>query len=550
MAVCKKIQKRWIVVCFLISCILLSGCRKETKTGVAEPAEYETAALFSDVSFWEPPLWDATKGTIMGDISAKTGLTLDINVPTQDADTQLSLMLINDELPDIISVTDPTVIGQLVTSGKVWKLEDFFEKYLPKSQYFSKFPEDVKKELIKRDGDWYAIPSHMNSEMTKETWPPSCDYYDDFVEYGNNNAIIWNRSLLSEAGLSVENLCTQDQVIAAFEKVKNLHLKVDGEEVIPLLLDGQDYQDPSLKYVLNSFGAEQVDAKGNYKDRLLQPEAKSALYFLNTMMRNGYANPEQLTVDNQQIKSYIASGRVLCFIGNVANTSMDATQWVSTGPILSEEGKTPVLGKNQRATTGWIQTFISKSCEHPEEIASWIDYMTSEEGMCLWSYGYEGKDYTKDENGLITMTEEGQKAAASYSETGMQAWWLFSNPVWERSVLAEPEKDSKEAGQANIQTAFGRHSQTYIYDESLLLWPTDFLSEESESGQMESRLNEWEKGQIPAVIMAGSDEQFETEYKELIDTMYDLGVEKLDEEKNIQYKKNCQEYGNRIQKVN
>ena len=90
-------------------------------------------------------------------------------------------------------------------------------------------------------------------------------------------------------------------------------------------------------------------------------------------------------MENDQIKSLIASQRVLCFIGNIANTSFNPMQWVSSGPVFSESGKTPVLGKNCRASTGWIGTFVSKSCSNPEETAAFIDYMTSEEGMLFGS---------------------------------------------------------------------------------------------------------------------------------------------------------------------
>lgn len=107
--------------CMLIFCMLfLMACGNSM--GQKEEKAYARASLFCDVSWWEIPVWQEEAGTIMGDISARTGLALDIIEPTQKADTQLKLMLLNDELPDIISVTDSITISQLVTSGKVWRL--------------------------------------------------------------------------------------------------------------------------------------------------------------------------------------------------------------------------------------------------------------------------------------------------------------------------------------------------------------------------------------------------------------------------------------------
>ena len=39
-------------------------------------------------------------------------------------------MILKDELPDLIVATDKNVINQLIRSGKVWSLQDFFETFL------------------------------------------------------------------------------------------------------------------------------------------------------------------------------------------------------------------------------------------------------------------------------------------------------------------------------------------------------------------------------------------------------------------------------------
>lgn len=505
--------------------------------------EYARATLFSDVSFWEPPLWDTAEGTITGDISKITGLALDITVPVQNMDTQLSLMLVNDKLPDIISITNPTAVSQLITSGKVWNIEEFFKTYKPDSHLLYKFPEDVKQELIQRDGGWYAIPSHINSAAARDIWKPT-KYYEEAVKYNNNNAIIWNKKLLETAGLSIEDLQTDQEVLAAFEKVKNMNLEIDGKPVILLLLDGRDYQDPTLKFLQWTFGAESIDENGDYKDPILQPETKAALYFLNQVMRNSYADPTQLTIDNPQVKSYIASGRVLCFIGNTANAELVPDAWVSSGPILSSSGAKPVLGKNLRATTGWIGTFISKNCKNPKEIAAWIDYMTSDEGMLFWNYGYEGNDYYLNEEKQIQRTVMGAASEAAYRQTGQSAWWMFSNLAWSRSV------ERGNLSSIELQTAYGRHPVTSIYDDSLLNIPLEFISLDKQFGVIETEVNNWKKTQIPVVILARDDKEFNAQYDGFMKRLQELGIEQLDERKNEKYQENCREYNSSIKKVN
>ena len=543
--------REMILITLSAGVLLFAGCGAGQKDIAKEEGDpYVTASLFCDVNFWEPPSWSTGEGTITGDITEKTGLALDITVPPQNADAQLSLMLLNDELPDIISLTDETTISQLITSGKVWNLEEFLKKYCPDSHLLKSFPEDIKKELIKRDGGWYAYPSHMNSQDSRKIWKPSSKFYEDWTNYNDNNAVIWNRELLRKACLTIEDVQTEEQVLAAWEQVKNMHLDVGGEAVIPLLVDGKGYSDPTVKFLEYTFGAERVDENGNYRDILLQPEAKHALLFLNEAIRKGYASPEQLTYENAKIKTLMAKGNVFCFIGNVANSGIDYTEWVSSGPIFSSGGETPVLGKNLRAPTGWLGTFISKDCSHPAQVAAWLDYMSSDDGLLFWSFGYEGSDYHLDDQGYVVQTEKGEKASLDYGQTGQGAWWMFDNFSWERSVLPEPEKGSSTEAEKEIFTAYGSHERTAGYDESLLPLTAEDIPPESEEGILDAKIREYEKEQIPRIVLAESREEAEARYTEMTETLNRMGIDSLDAYKNEIYQKNCREYGKSIEKIN
>lgn len=540
-----------ILITLSAGVLLFAGCGAGQKDIAKEEGDpYVTASLFCDVNFWEPPSWSTGEGTITGDITEKTGLALDITVPPQNADAQLSLMLLNDELPDIISLTDETTISQLITSGKVWNLEEFLKKYCPDSHLLKSFPEDIKKELIKRDGGWYAYPSHMNSQDSRKIWKPSSKFFEDWTNYNDNNAVIWNRELLRKAGLTIEDVQTEEQVLAAWEQVKNMHLDVGGEAVIPLLVDGKGYSDPTVKFLEYTFGAERVDENGNYRDILLQPEAKHALLFLNEAIRKGYASPEQLTYENAKIKTLMAKGNVFCFIGNVANSGIDYTEWVSSGPIFSSGGETPVLGKNLRAPTGWLGTFISKDCSHSAQVAAWLDYMSSDDGLLFWSFGYEGSDYHLDDQGYVVQTEKGEKASLDYGQTGQGAWWMFDNFSWERSVLPEPKKGSSAAAEKEIFTAYGSHERTAGYDESLLPLTAEDIPPESEEGILDAKIREYQKEQIPRIILAESREEAEARYTEMTETLNRMGIDSVDAYKNEIYQKNCREYGKSIEKIN
>lgn len=520
---------------------ILGGCSGETLDDEMkiqeDPVDY--ASLYCDVDFWNPVEWSTAENTITGDITKKTGLALEITVPAQEADKKLSLMMLNDEMPDIISVTDSTIISQLTSSGKVWRMREFLEKYCPGSHILEDFPWDIKQELIKRDGDWYAYPSNMNSSGAAQIWKPSSQYYVDYNTYNHNYVIMWNRNILERLGISEDELHTEEEVLAALEKASESGLEVKRKNIIPLLVDGSSYAETTLGFLQETFGAQYLDDEGNYRDIMLHPGTKQALKFLYTGLKESYIPSNSLTISNNKVKEYIASGRVLCFIGNAANTGFNGKDWFSSGAILSSEYYPPVLGKNYRASSGWMSTFISKDCEHPEKIADWLDYMTSDEGMRLWNYGYEGRDYSLNEQGLIVRTPQQEQLETRYYESGISVWWMFVNTSWQRSVLQAPEAGSKKELEARVLTAYGNDSDTVIYDWGPFVLPGDTIPAESTLGEKEKSIEKWLDIQIPNVILAEDESAFEQQYQRLVDKMAELGIQEVDAQKNKEFQKNC-----------
>ncbi len=535
-----------VIIIFLLSIKTKNVEKEQEEIGES----FATALWFSDVYFWNPPFWSTETGTVTGDITAKTGLALDITVPEENGDSRLNLMLINGNLPDIISIMDQKMIHHLVKSGKVWKLDEFLDIYGPDSHLQKDFPEDVKKTLQKRDGAWYAIPSHMVSADNRKLYPPAEDFWLEDTRYADGKTIIWNKSLLKRLGIAMDKLQTEEQVMAAFQKALDRKLTIDGNKVIPLLVDGTDYQEHTLVALQNFFGAEIIDDKGQYQDRILAPESKHALRFLNTAIRRDYLDADYFMIDNIQVKEYMASGRVLCFIGNITNTGIAENEWYSSAPILSDENTRPVLGISRQTTCGWISTFISKECKNPEAVAKWIDYMTSREGMLLANYGYEGRDYVSDRKGLVKVTQQGEKNRKEYSSTGISAWWPFVNIDWYFSITPKPRQGEDVLAKYQILCALGKYDATSVFDLSLVDIPVDYLNTNDILSDLETQINQYKRSQITAIIMSAEEAIFEKRYLNMISRLEEMGIVKIDDMKDRIYQQNCEEYQSRIIKVN
>ena len=87
--------------------------------------------------------------------------------------------------------------------------------------------------------------------------------------------------------MSLTALSTEQGLLDALKKVKDSNLKVNGADVIPLLVDGKNYWDTTMRSITSQFGGMNVDKQGNYRDLIYSSGYKHALEFLNKCVNAG-----------------------------------------------------------------------------------------------------------------------------------------------------------------------------------------------------------------------------------------------------------------------
>ncbi len=533
----KKIKiGRALVVAVLAAALCGIAAWNQGASDVA--ADIEEFEWFSSVSFWNPPEWSLAEDTVTGQISRKTGASFSYNIPQKNAVVLLGQMLLKGQLPDVMSISDPALQKQLAESGQVWDIQKLLEEYDPDSLILKQFPQDVKQILEDAEGGWYCYPSHIGSADMREVYPPSDPYFWDLVYYQYNEGIMFNRAIMERLGLSMDDLRTEGQVQEAFCKVKELGEQT-GEELVPLLLNGQKYEASSLPALSKSFGAKWVDEDGGYRDYYFTKQVKQAMSFFNTAYRNGCLEPGQLSYVEEEMQKQLQSGKVFCFIGNLADTKVDERGWEGAA-ILSALGDVPAVQVSVQAQV-WLHTYISKSCPNPEKIAKWLSFMASEEGMALNYFGIEGRDYIM-EDGFPVRTKVGM-AGPNSMENGLWIFWPFANTTWEKHAELPPEADSRQAAAHRVQMAMARYPQSELYEVALTVNLNSDLEEKGGYGEQINQLKEYKKSQLLSVITAQSEEQFEAEYEKLIKGLEDLGLPALDKELNECYQERCERYG-------
>ncbi len=538
------------------------GSQAEEDTGSGQAAGPENASAkgevselywFSDVSGWGPVTanWSVDESPAMTYIRENMGLTFRIEQPPTDASTKLGLMLASGELPDMMSITDSDMYKQLVAAGKVWDMQTFLETYDPESHLLKDFPADIRQALTDVYGDWYSYPSHMESADNRKLFPPDDQIWLDVVEKGSNGCIMFNTEIMDALGIKPEDVQTEEGFYAACEKVKNSGHQVDGQSVLPVVLQCNFWIGTSLDGIVsNNFGVLPVDEEGNYRHSELNPVYKDALKFLNTLVQNGYLDVNTLTIDETVLKTYLDAKRVFCWIGNQAQQDKTNMPWTSYGPILASSGAKPVLGLDRSAGTGWIQTLVSKDCKSPEKIAKLLSWVSTREGLMLESYGEEGVDYTIDEKGIVTKTEEGKKKRAENYDNNMHLW-PFVSTSFERHTEPVPDPASNRGVEVALMPAFGKNENTYIYDSSVLGFKNGTVIEpSSDLGIKLAQVDSYLEAQKAKIVTAVSDAEFEKEYQSMLDTLDGYSIAEIDAEYDKLYKEYCEKKGTSIENVN
>ncbi len=536
-----------------------SSSAEETKDTGAESAassgsgDVSELYWFSDVSGWGPATanWSVDESPATVYIEENLGLSLNIEQPPTDASTKLGLMLASGELPDVMSITDSDMYKQLVEADKVWDMQTFLETYDPDSHLLKDFPDDIRKALTDVYGNWYSYPSHMESKNNREVFPPDDQIWVDVVEKGSNGCIMFNKEIMDAVGITPEDVQTEEGFLAACEKVKASGHQVDGQSVLPVVLQCNLWINTSLDGIVsNTFGVLPVDDEGNYRHSELNPLYKNALKFLNTLIQREYLDVNTLTIDETALKTYLDAKRVFCWIGNQAQQDKTNMPWVSYGPILASNGAKPVIGLNGEAGTGWIQTLVSKDCKNPEKIAKLLSWASSREGLLVNYYGEEGTDYTIDDKGIVTRTEEGTKRLAEEYDNNV-LMWPFANTSFERHTEPVPDPASNRGVEVALMPAFGKNENTYIYNTAVLDFRNNTVIEpSSDLGIKLSQVDSYLEAQKAKIVTASSDAEFEKEYQNMLDTLESYSIADIDAEYDKIYKEYCEKKGTSIENVN
>lgn len=106
-----------------------------------------------------------------------------------------------------------------------------------------------------------------------------------------------------------------------------------------------------------------------------------------------------------------------------------------------------------------FELFLFSTCEHPEKVMQILDYIASDEGTTLLKYGFEGRSYTVDENGVYALTDTAKEEAA---KIGLD---MYTSVYWNKTMDFKNKSALYTAGLESIEP--------YLYYNFLLDYKYD-----------------------------------------------------------------------------
>ncbi len=459
---------------------------------------------------WYGKKFDETNNLFDKKLYEETGVKIDIQ--TGDTD-KLNMLIQTGKLPDIITLdANSTQRKLLEDNGMVQPLGPLVEQYAPDLAV----PQSMRDWYTAKDGQWYAIASY---------------YYGDdniadnkgFYETHNQNYV--REDILSEIGMSIDDLQTKEGFLNALRAVKEKNIQYNGQTVVPYMVLFSDIADIQIAQQL---GASEEDAQGNFQSLYTTPEYREAMLLFNQMYREGLLTDDSFTVDKSQLEQEIAAGRVFASTAktNVSNSKLSLYASDNNaimryaGQFTGDSNDRPIIPAQNNM--GWTATLVNKDAKNPDRIIRLFAYLNSTEatldnewGVGGWALGSDGL-VVRDPDIMALREANPTEFTAKYAG---DMGWTSDYTIVQGTY---PQGDDIWSADTYLMTHDERMT---LYDDKCF---ADVAPEAgSDEAAIQARIKEYRQQTLGRIITAPSAEQCEAELDAALAEMENLGLSKL-----------------------
>ncbi|MFX3631771.1 MAG: extracellular solute-binding protein [Candidatus Pristimantibacillus sp.] len=448
-------------------------------------------------------------------VTEKTGVNVKLEVPSGEANEQMTLMMTSGKLPDLISMGSwESAVKKLWEGDHVYALNELAEQYDP---YFFKVAGDGTLKWYRQpNGNTYGVPNDSYSpNLMRETGMTAA-----------NQTFLVRKDLYEEMGKP--DLSTPDGFLNALQLLKDQYSKYKEQPISPLFAQGNVPY--GMTEYLQNLLAVPHEKDGKVYDRLTDPDYITWLKTFRTAYERGLINVDFLVDSDTQVEEKTNNARYFMMIREwsgmtavnpmlAASGNPDSYYTAVDGPQNSNGDSAKLFPGNM---DGWMVTMISKSTKNPERAIRFLSYLASEEGQRDLFLGKEGetwdmangKPQLKAEMGQLVETDI-EKMEKEYGI--LDTYWMMRNPVivnqWRpaKAPVIKQMEDFANA-QADIDSGIYKGLDPLGDSEVAVAW---------------SRISQnWEET-LPELITAKDDAAFDKIFESFLARRVSYGFDKV-----------------------
>lgn len=448
-------------------------------------------------------------------VTEKTGVNVKLEVPSGEANEQMTLMMTSGKLPDLISMGSwESAVKKLWEGDHVYALNELAEQYDP---YFFKVAGDgTLKWYRQQNGNTYGVPNDSYSpNLMRETGMTAA-----------NQTFLVRKDLYEDMGKP--DLSTPDGFLNALQLLKDQYSKYKDQPISPLFAQGNVPY--GMTEYLQNLLAVPHEKDGKVYDRLTNPDYITWLKTFRTAYERGLINVDFLVDSDTQVEEKTNNARYFMMIrewsGMTAVNPMLAASGNPDSYYIAVDGPQNSNGDSAKLfpgnMDGWMVTMISKSTKNPERAIRFLSYLASEEGQRDLFLGKEGetwdmangKPQLKAEMGQLVETDI-EKMEKEYGI--LDTYWMMRNPVivnqWRpaKAPVIKQMEDFANA-QADIDSGIYKGLDPLGDSEVAVAW---------------SRISQnWEET-LPELITAKDDAAFDKIFESFLARRTSYGFDKV-----------------------
>lgn len=413
---------------------------ESSETVSAEPAEVtlpiadgETLTMFASL---DPNativVTDYNDNTFFQELEKRTGVHIEWQLSSSaDVTTNFNLMIASNQLPDLVSgaqnYSDGLDAG--IDDGYYLDLTDKVDEYMPHYQAVRKANHDVEIDTMTDSG---RIPG----------------IYQIFTEtQGPFLGMQVRQDWLDKCGLDTPvTFDDWEEMLTVFKD------EMGAYAPLSLTFNGFDNVTGGMAAGFDVKADFQLDETGKVIYGPYSENWKAYVTKMHDWFEKGLIDPDFMTQDSMMVDTTaVITGKTgawqsmytMAALYESSSEDPDMNIVPVVAPVQSEEDQLHVRFRDLNLGTC---VAISAKSDKWETAMKWMDYLFTDEGSLLASYGIEGDTYTLDESGNPVFTDKilnnpDYSFAQAISNFTLPNGILGCDYDWTRELSAVPEKD-------------------------------------------------------------------------------------------------------------